>query len=134
MLIKTYTSDKIFARPKIVRRLTQLTNQSPPIDFYYGSAMRDDLRLKRTGQFFLAWSSRIIIAWASLNRDRYNGFWQIGVYVEPVHRRKGIGSKLCKKAKAFANMTGETIRFQDEHDGLGHDMYKKTGFLYSCRG
>lgn len=132
MLIKTYTDTQIFARPAIVKRLRELTNQGKPIDFYRGSAMRDDLRSRRPGQFFLMWRLRKIIGWGLLNRT-LNGNYQACCYVEPSHRRKGIGRKLCNKMKKFADKSGETINFQDQTDGLGHKLYTDTGFTYRFR-
>jgi GNAT superfamily N-acetyltransferase len=132
MLIKTYTDEQIFARPTIVSKLRELTNQGQPHDFYSGSAMRDDLRARRAGQFFLAWHSGKIIAWALMNRT-WDGNLQLGCYVQPTYRRKGIGSKLCNKAKKFAAKTGEAIHFQDSRRGLGYDMYEKAGFEYAMR-
>lgn len=58
---------------------------------------------------------------------------QVGCYVQPDQRRKGIGSKLCKKARELAKKTGESIAFQDEEERLGWGMCAKSGFIFAWR-
>lgn len=132
MLIKTYTDTQIFARPAIVKKLYKLTNQGGSIDYYSGSAMRNDLDTKRPGQFFLMWNDGDIVGWALLNRT-LAGYYQACCYVELSHRRQGIGRKLCNKMKKIADKSGETVRFQDEDDGMGIKLYSDTGFSYHYR-
>ena len=94
IIIRCYFRHQIFKRTKWVSRLKQLT-------VCPDSCFNDDLKNKRKGRYLLAWSEGQIIGWALLSR-RSDDAYQIGVYVDPKHRRQGIGTKLVRRAKQIA--------------------------------
>jgi len=126
MKVLEYHHKQIYKRSGVVKRLMELTNQGWPHD-EDGSGLRQDLGAKRNGRFFLAWIAGKIVAWAFVSKAR--GKLQIGVYVEHPMRRKGIGGKLCKRAKAYAKKKEKEILY-DSNTTAGRRMYKGAGFKH----
>lgn len=129
MRIRFYETDSIFKRPEVMKRLRFLTNggwgRHPE-----GSGMLENLEARKNGWIILAWDQGEIVGWSYLWKRRHDDNLQIGVYVAPKHRRTGIGSKLAKKAKEFADETDRTILSQGWNKA-GLSFYNKNKIQYT---
>lgn len=90
-------------------------------------------------QALLAYRHKELVAWAILSEEPSNYFYNNGgfnpedgvlfeVYVQPSHRREGIGSQLINKAK---NLVGDKKLCVCPWDGNSHCFFSKfTHFNY----
>lgn len=129
MRIKIYDSEQIYSRRKLLKRLYELTNNWKD-DGATDSGLRNDLNSRRRGKYFLAWRLGKVIGWCLVSK-RYSGNLQIAIYVEAKHRNKKVGSKLAKKAKAYADSLGKKIIHDAHHNILAISMFKKIGIKWA---
>lgn len=100
-MIKTYNSYQVYNRLDLSRSLRKL-RQSP------NSAFSQALRDKRKGYYLVYYLEDKIVAWSFMTK-RGDASYQIGVYVHPNYRRKGIGSALLSRGKEIAQRYNRRI-------------------------
>lgn len=129
MRIRFYDTKSVFKRPDVVKRLRFLTNGGWG-RHSVGSGMLENLENLKPGWIILAWEKGQIIGWSYLWERWGDRDLQIGVYVSRKWRRKGIGSKLARKAKEFAAEFERQVVSQG-WDKAGLSFYRKMEIQHS---
>jgi GNAT superfamily N-acetyltransferase len=120
MKITKHSHKQLYKQPQVLKRLEELMNNHST-----GSAMRADVNARRAGKAFLARDGKVIVGWAFVSRRRRDAALQIGVFVDPKFRNKGIGSKLTVKAKEHALKKKKRL-YYSPCSGFAERMYLKN--------
>jgi len=126
--IMQYDSSYLFEkRPELVEYIRENLNNYADGNDFIGSGMVSDLDYQRNMKLFVAWEHGIPIAWINITRNpRKPEVAQIGCFVEAKHRRKGLGSRLLKKATKWIANNGLTP-ISNAWDYSGKEFYKNHG-------
>jgi GNAT superfamily N-acetyltransferase len=119
--IKVLTEKEVYSNEKIVSRLKELVLSTT-------SFFNIDLKKQRPGNYILAYDKSEIIAWCLMSK-RTDGSFQIGVYVSPSYRRKGIGTKLVDRVKKIAWSNNISDFLDKDIVGSNHDDRSYHFFL-----
>lgn len=128
--IMQYTSEYVHSqRPKLVQYLKDNLNNIAEGYIDVGSGMLLDLKNERKAILFIAWRQGVPIAWTSLTFRPWDSLVQVGVYVHPKHRRKGIGTRLLAKARAWTKRKGRSLCCHPWNEA-GDLFYSKADISY----
>lgn len=114
MYIKRYQLEQLHKnRPDLIKTLYDLTN-GPPL----GSQFKLNISGQQPGEAFIAWDNGKVVGWGSIYGFEKN---QIGCYVSPEHRRKGVGTKIVSRMIQSKNRTLRAMPF----DQQGNALYRR---------
>lgn len=128
--IHQYTSEYLFKqRPELIEYLEENLNNIAEGLYSVGSGMLNDLAIKRRAIIFIAWENGEPIAWGNLTYRRYDTQMQVGIYVHPNHRRRGIGSRIATKMLNWAKNTNRRLVCHP-WNLASEDFYSVAGIQY----
>lgn len=125
--IMRYESAYVFQkRFKLVDYLQDHLNNYADGNWDIGSGMNSDLDLGRPMMMFVAWEHGKPIGWASVTfNPTKKGVGQVGCFVGSKHRRRGVGSRLIAKAKAWCKANRLTMRSNSWNEA-GRSFYSSN--------